>query len=102
MVAYITLLNRQLEAKAGADSSAAASDLRLRFVEWYDGLPEISRCGPFAMVELEKALSTQGKYLSSILLSLGWQRKRKWSGGGQYVRYWVPPLSVKQFRDVST
>lgn len=90
MTAYIRSLNRGLE----ASPTLAVPDLRLRFVEWYDCLPEISRNRPFAMIELERALSTQGKYLSPILLSLGWRRKRKWTGGGQYSRYWVPPLST--------
>jgi hypothetical protein len=42
------------------------------------------------MVELETALSTQGKYLSPEVLGLGWQRRRKWASSGQYRRYWVP------------
>ena len=90
MTAYIAALNREIEAERQSSSTTAA-DLRHRFVDWYTGLPEISRCRPYAMVELEKAFSTQGKYLSAILLSLGWQRKRKWSGEGQYLRYWIPP-----------
>jgi hypothetical protein len=90
MTAYIRSLNRGLE--AAAQTSTAAPGLRQRFVEWFDGLPEISRNRPFAMVELELALATQGKYLSPILLSLRWRRRRKWTGGGQYSRYWIPPL----------
>lgn len=91
MTAYICSLNRGLE--AASQTSTAAPGLRQRFVEWYDRQPEISRNRPFAMIELEQALSTQGKYLSPILLGLGWRRKRKWTGGGQYSRYWVPPLT---------
>lgn len=71
----------------------ANSALRARFLAWYNGLPEISRCRPFAMVEIEQALNTQGRYLSPILLSEGWQRKRKWNSKGQYHRYWVPIVS---------
>ena len=33
----------------------------------------------------------QGKYISAILLSLGWCRRRHWSTTGQYNRYWLPP-----------
>lgn len=69
-------------------------DLRQRFLDWHIGLPEITRHRPFAMVELEQALGTQGKYLSPVLLSLGWQRKRRWTSLGQYPRYWVPPCSL--------
>lgn len=89
MTAYISSLNRALE--IAAQNSTVAPGLRQRLVEWYCNLPEISRCRPYSMIELERALSTQGKYLSPILLSLGWQRRRKWSSKGQYCRYWVPP-----------
>jgi hypothetical protein len=45
--------------------------------------------------QLKKALGTQGKYLSPILLDLGWSRKRKWTGLKQYPRYWMPPPSAE-------
>jgi hypothetical protein len=89
MTAYIASLNRALETTA--QTSAATPGLRQRFIEWYSCLPEISQNRPFAMIELEAALSTQGKYLSPILLALGWHRKRKWTSHGQYSRYWLPP-----------
>jgi len=40
----------------------------------------IRRHWPFAMLELELDLGTQGKYLSPVLLSLGWERRWKWVG----------------------
>jgi hypothetical protein len=43
------------------------------------------------MSEFEVALKTQGKWISPVLLDLGWQRKRIWSTAGHYHRYWVPP-----------
>lgn len=89
--AYIKALYRSLDDEA-APAQPPKPDLKQRFIDWYDGLPEISRNRPFAMVELEKALGTQGKYLSSILLDLGWQRKREWSSKRQYHRYWLPPV----------
>jgi hypothetical protein len=88
--AYVASLKRLSEENAPANEQDVCS-LRERFLEWYSALPEISRSRAFAMAEFEEALVTQGKYLSPILLSLGWTRKRRWSGGGQYSRYWVPP-----------
>jgi hypothetical protein len=88
--AYITRLNREL-AQTATDPELSMPDLRQRFLSWFDSVPEISRNRPFSMIELERALGTQGKYLSPILLSLGWTRKRKWTGSGQYPRFWVPP-----------
>jgi len=97
MSAYVSSLKRLAEAyQAPAVSAPTAPDLWQRFIEWYSGLPEVSRSRAFAMAEIEAALSTQGKYLGPILLSLGWTRKRRWSGGGQYSRYWMPPaMSVR-------
>lgn len=94
MSAYIARLNLDIE-RAAAAISVPAPDLRQRFIEWYAAIPEISRQRAFAMIELERAFSTQGKYLSPILLSLGWQRRRKWSDGGQYCRYWLPPSAKR-------
>lgn len=89
---YINQLNRLLD----EDEDAAAPppqepDLHQRFKAWIESLPEVSRHRAFAMVELERALNTQGKYLSPILLRLGWQRRRKWTATGHCPRYWVPP-----------
>lgn len=91
--AYINQLNRLLD-EAACVPAPQRPNLHERFQFWYDALPEISRHRPFAMVEIEQALGTQGKYLSPVLLSLGWQRHRKWSSRGQYYRYWVPPLLI--------
>lgn len=93
--AFISQLNRELEAEQ-AGGAVSSQGLSRKFEEWFDSLPEISCNRPFAMVELEQALQTQGKYLSPILLALGWKRKRKWTSTGQYPRYWVPPTFGKK------
>lgn len=87
--AYIARLKRELSEEA-QQPLAVSHNLRQQVLDWFESLPEISRNRPFAMVELERALGTQGKYLSPVLLSLGWSRKRKWTSQGQYHRYWVP------------
>lgn len=91
--AYVASLNRNMGAAAG-QPPVAPLDLRTRFLEWYASVPQVSRDRAFAMTELEQALDTQGKYLSPVLLSLGWTRKRRWSSQGQYNRYWMPPGSA--------
>ncbi len=88
MSAYVSQLNSQLPA---SDATASRKSLETRFLEWHASLPEFSRDRRFAMSEFEDALGTQGKYLSPVLMKLGWQRKRIWSNSGQYNRYWVPP-----------
>lgn len=86
MSAYIKQLNRMAEAQ-----TPITPPLRQKLLDWYRTLPEISRCRAFSMIEFETALNTQGKYISPVLLELGWQRKRRWSSRGQYLRYWLPP-----------
>ena len=88
--AYITRLNRYLEIPS--PPPGATQSLRQRLIDWFATLPEVTRQRPFAMAELERALSTQGKYLSPIMLELGWRRGRKWSSRGQYNRFWLPPF----------
>ena len=65
--------------------------LQERFLIWYNSLPVVSRKRRYSMSEIEAALGTQGKYLSTVLLGLGWRRGRLWSRGDQFNRYWEPP-----------
>lgn len=89
--AYIRSLQRTLDTLEPVFEPSKKSDLEARLVSWLDSQPEISRRRPYAMSELEQALGTQGRYLSAILLRHGWERRRKWTGKAQYLRYWVPP-----------
>jgi len=90
--AYVRMINNQFKPMPAVLTAAAR--LEQRFSDWYNGLPEITRHRPFAMAEFERVLGTQGKLISPVLLSLGWTRKRKWTGGGHYPRYWVPPSTI--------
>jgi hypothetical protein len=88
--AYIRSLQKSLAAEAQS-TELSKRDVESRFLAWLDGQPAISRFRPYSMTELEKALGTQGRYLSPVLLRLGWERRRKWTSKKQYLRYWVPP-----------
>jgi hypothetical protein len=90
MRAYLAELNRIKQDVEESRMVQPQSDLHVRFLAWYNGLPMVSRDRAFAMVEIEQALSTQGRYISPILLTAGWHRRRKWNSKGQYLRYWVP------------
>jgi hypothetical protein len=90
--AYVAALDAELRSRT--NPAIEAPDLSERFLQWYEALPEVSRCRPFAMSEIEEQLQTQGRYLSAVLLRLGWTRKRRWTGRAQYNRYWVPPTST--------
>ena len=88
MSAYIADLKRMMPT---AEAAEPPGTIHQRIVEWHASLPAIARARPFAMSELEKALRTQGKYIGPVLESLGWRRRRMWSTGGAYHRYWEPP-----------
>jgi hypothetical protein len=93
MSAYIAQLNKLIAAQSPPPQPLS---LRQRFLDWYRSVPEFARNRRFAMSELEVALKTQGKWISPVLLDLGWQRKRIWSTTGQYHRYWIPPQHSEQ------
>ena len=90
VTAFVKKLQREFAARQRRDDPG---DLRQRFLDWYGTLPEVTRNRPWSMQEVETALGTQGKYISAVLLTLGWQRKRQWSSTGRYHRYWLPPMS---------
>ena len=87
--AYAAHLMKMAEAQQAQPSQP--SSLQQRFIAWHRSLPAVSRDRRFSMSEFEKALKTQGKYISPVLLELGWRRKRIWSTTGQYHRYWESP-----------
>lgn len=84
---YVEGLRRQITIESTQEQPA----LQARLMAWLKSLPPAIRDRPFAMQEFEAALATQGKYISAVLLDLGWTRKRQWSTTGQYHRYWLPP-----------
>ena len=88
--AYIRSLQSTLETE-DTPQQLFKPDLKQRFIEWFASVPEISRVRPYSMVELERAVGTQGRFLSPVLERLGWERHRKWSSKGASPRYWVPP-----------
>lgn len=89
MNAYLQDLNRY----AATTTAAETHDLCSRFESWYTSLPEFARQRPFGMAEFEVALGTQGRYLSAVLIGLGWRRGRKWTSRHHYHRFWLPPRS---------
>lgn len=92
--AYILDLQKQTAAQA---PPARMPSLRERFLDWFSGsVPSFARDRSFAMTEFEAALKTQGKYISPVLLELGWTRHRIWSTTGHYHRYWRPPPQSDQ------
>lgn len=88
--AYVRSLDRSLEDEA-VPQKHTRPDLKQRFVLWFASVPDISRVRPYSMIELERALGTQGRFLSPVLHALGWTRRRNWSSTGPNCRYWMPP-----------
>ena len=91
MSAYVRTL---IKSAASAHPPSRSQSLRDRF----GGRGRVEACrlcpvsAPSRCPSSRLALKTQGKYISPVLLELGWTRKRRWaSGGGQYNRFWMPP-----------
>ena len=91
--AYLSELERCVTTALPAAGAARppAGSLHDRFVQWYATLPTLARNRPFAMVEIERVLGTQGRFISPVLIRLGWRRQRIWTGAGPFHRYWLPP-----------
>ncbi len=88
--AYIKSLERH-EHRAES-KSARYQPLEARFTAWFDNLPPEAKNRPFSMSEIENALNSQGRHISSVLVQLGWRRKRVWTTQ-RYCRYWQPPTT---------
>lgn len=88
--AYVRQLQRETHANDGT-AELTPPTLEQRIVMWYESQPAVSRDRRYSMVELERALGTQGRFLSPVLCRLGWKRGRQWSSTGPNPRYWVPP-----------
>lgn len=88
--AYIRDL--QLKIKLQKTAVVAPASLAERIYSWHSGLSEFLRNRPFSMSELEQVTASQGRFISPVLIQLGWSRKRKWDSQGSYHRYWVPPM----------
>jgi len=86
MSAYLRSLEKLLPPPT---NKPTVPPLEARFLEWFATLPEFTRNRPFSMREFEIALGTQGRFLSPVLLRLGWRRQRRWSSCGSYYRYWL-------------
>jgi hypothetical protein len=65
--AYIASLNKLIATQSPRPQPLS---LRQRFLEWYRSVPEFARNRRFAMLEIEMALKTQGKWISPVLLDL--------------------------------
>jgi hypothetical protein len=90
--AYLRTLEKQLPPTT---SKQAPAPLEARFIAWFNSLPDFTRDRPFSMREFEIALGSQGRFISPVLLRLGWRRQRRWSSQGQYFRQWCPPVLIR-------
>lgn len=89
MSAYIQKLRESVEDLA--PTVPQPTTLREKLISWFTALPAPTRNRPFSMLEFEVALGAAGRNISPILIELGWQRKRLWTGREHYHRVWNPP-----------
>ena len=96
MTAYIRRLRKEA-AEQEAASRPPNDKLKERVARWFGAQPIVSRHRPYSMSEIESGVGVAGRFLSSALLDLGWERRRRWTTGNegtrrtQYPRFWEPP-----------
>lgn len=80
---------RHAEAAAIRAHNARPLDVKIR--DWYAALPANERQPYYTMDELVLIFKTAPGRIGTALHFLGWQRRRRFSGGGSHARFWVPP-----------
>lgn len=88
MSAYIRSLEKLMP---DPDRAPPVPPLEVRFLAWFNSLPEFTRNRLWSIQEIAAALGTQPRFLSRLLVAQNWVRKRKWDSRQHYHRYWVPP-----------
>jgi hypothetical protein len=91
---YMNNLKREADeilVTRSAERAAQLKPLHTIIGEWYASLPPPHRAPYYTTAALAKRFNTVPRFVGTALHKLGWQRKRQWTGGGPYTRYWVPP-----------
>lgn len=91
---YIRELRQQTaerHAAAAAIRAHNARPLEVKIQEYFAALPPEERRPHYTMDELVLIFNTAPGRIGTALHTLGWQRKRRFAGGGSYSRFWVPP-----------
>lgn len=58
--------------------------------DWYSAMPPQERRHFYTMDQFVLLFNTAPGLIGKALHRLGWERQRRWSGGGSYARFWVP------------
>ncbi len=90
---YIRELRQQTAerlAAAAAVRAHAARPLEQKIQDYFAALPPEERRAHYTMSELVLIFGAARGQIGTALHTLGWQRKRRFAGGGSYARYWVP------------
>jgi hypothetical protein len=94
---YMADLKRETEAMLAALAVERAEQLKplhVKIQDWHGSLPHPHRKPHYTMDELVQQFNMAPRFIGEALHKLGWQRKRKWDGGGPYGRYWIPPGEI--------
>lgn len=78
-------------AAAAAIRAHNARPLDQKIQDFFAALPPEERRAQYKMSELVLIFNVASSRIGTALHAAGWQRKRRFAGGGSYARYWVPP-----------
>lgn len=71
-----------------------ANALTTRVSGWFASLPPTERRRAYSLSELAELFRAAPNALGPALHQLGWERRRRWSGNGPYIRFWIPPKNL--------
>ena len=86
-----SFISRLEEVQQQTQEPANKRSLANRVSEWLHHLPKNQRQAQYTMDQLTGLFDTSPQALGSILLLLGWVRRRSWAADKPYSRFWVPP-----------
>ena len=79
-------LRREREEQREASKPPALSD---QITTWWENLPASEQRLGYSMEFFKNRFGASPQQLGAILLSLGWQRQRRWETDRPYWRVWV-------------
>jgi hypothetical protein len=95
MTTYLEGLKRraaELQERQTAAQLERSRSLECRIRDWYENLPGRERQPSYTMSQLVLLFGTAPGLIGAALHRLQWERKRQWSAGGAFARYWQPPF----------
>ncbi len=88
---YMDSLRKQAAEYQAAAQARRPQPLAEQVRRWWEALPPAQRKEAYALEELRQLFRVSPGRLGVALHACGFQRRRRWTGGDPYRRFWIPP-----------